>query len=224
MTATQPAADPSAHTATITRMATPVLTPPTVHDDDTTADAGAAGTPATAGASVPRATARQTRRSLRDAANGRSENSSENFVVGDPLHAALATVGDRWSLAVVAELVAGPCRFNDLATGLKPIARTVLSDRLRRLEDASIIAKRQYSDAPARWNYRLTLAGAELARVCGLLADWGSRHLGDGSPALMHATCGSAITPVYSCEQCGVIPARELQLAPAAKNADVAGS
>jgi len=42
------------------------------------------------------------------------------------LHAALATVGDRWSLAVVAELVAGPCRFNDLAISLKPIARTVL--------------------------------------------------------------------------------------------------
>jgi len=178
-------------------MATPVLTPPTTQAD--TASEQSVGAPA-----------RRTRRSLRD---GGSARAATTETPADPLHAALATVGDRWSLAVVAELVAGPCRFNDLAISLKPIARTVLSDRLRRLEEASIIAKRQYSDAPVRWNYRLTLAGAELARVCGVLADWGSRHLGDGSPALMHATCGSAITPVYSCEQCGVIPARELQLA-----------
>ena len=195
-------------------MAPPVLTPPIAHDD-TASIADQVSSVAT-----PRATARQTRRSLREAATGRvSGVPNGGLDVPDPLHAALATVGDRWSLAVVAELVAGPCRFNDLAAGLKPIARTVLSDRLRRLEDASIITKRQYSDAPVRWNYRLTLAGAELARVCGVLADWGSRHLGDGSPALMHAPCGSAITPVYSCAQCGVIPARELQLATAAVGA-----
>ncbi|MBC7645011.1 MAG: helix-turn-helix transcriptional regulator [Thermoleophilia bacterium] len=185
-------------------MAPPVLTSPTAHDIAPEQSVGAVIAPA-----------RRTRRSLRDGGSSRPVAEHD-----DPLHAALATVGDRWSLAVVAELVAGPCRFNDLALGLKPIARTVLSDRLRRLEEASIITKRQYSDAPVRWNYRLTLAGAELARVCGVLADWGSRHLGDGSPALMHAMCGSAITPVYSCEQCGVIPARELQLAAAAAAVD----
>ncbi len=129
---------------------------------------------------------------------------------GDPLNAALTVVGDRWSLSVVAHLVDGPQRFNELAEALAPIARTVLSDRLRKLEAAGVITKRQYSESPPRANYRLTLAGAELARVCGVLADWGSRHLGDGSPAFVHATCGSAVVPVYECGDCGRVSAREL--------------
>jgi DNA-binding HxlR family transcriptional regulator len=122
-----------------------------------------------------------------------------------PLAQALAVVGDRWSLAVVAQLVEGPQRFNDLATSLKPIARTVLSERLRRLEDAAIITKRQYSDAPVRWNYRLSVSGAELARVAGVLADWGARHLGDGMPALIHEECGTGVMVAWHCADCGPV-------------------
>lgn len=128
----------------------------------------------------------------------------------NPLSLALAIVGDRWSLALVAQLVAGPQRFNDLATSVAPIARTVLSERLRRLEEAGIVSRKQYSDAPVRWNYRLTVTGAELARVCAVLADWASRHLGDGAPVLRHSACGHDVTPAYRCSECGPVPAREI--------------
>jgi DNA-binding HxlR family transcriptional regulator len=124
---------------------------------------------------------------------------------------ALVTVGDRWSLAVVARLTVGPQRFNDLATALAPIARTVLSDRLRRLEEAGVLARRQYSEAPARWNYRLTMAGADLARVCGVLADWSARHLvEDGEPVLLHRGCSNQVMPAWRCEECGPVPSREV--------------
>lgn len=125
-----------------------------------------------------------------------------------PLAKALGVVGDRWSLAVVAQLTEGPQRFNDLADALMPIARTVLSERLRRLEDARIITRRQYSDAPVRWNYRLSVSGAELARVAGVLADWGSRHLGDGLPALTHDACGGGVMVAWHCSECGPVPAK----------------
>jgi DNA-binding HxlR family transcriptional regulator len=128
----------------------------------------------------------------------------------DALADALAVVGDRWSLLLVARLTAGPQRFNDLAEACAPIARTVLSDRLRKLEDADLVARKQYSDAPVRWQYRLTLAGAELATVCGVLADWSSRNLGDGSAALSHAGCGSDVRPTWTCADCGPVPAREV--------------
>lgn len=127
-----------------------------------------------------------------------------------PLAKALAMVGDRWSLAVVAQLTEGPHRFNDLADSLRPIARTVLSERLRRLEDAGIITRRQYSDAPVRWNYRLSVSGSELARVAGVLADWGARHLGDGLPALTHATCGTGVMVAWHCSDCGPVPPKEV--------------
>lgn len=130
-----------------------------------------------------------------------------------PLAKALSLVGDRWSLAVVAQLTEGPQRFNDLAEALRPIARTVLSDRLRRLEDAGMVARRQYSAAPVRCNYRLSVAGADLARVAGVLADWGSRHLGDGMPALEHHGCDGVIVTAWHCSECGPVPARSVAAA-----------
>ena len=127
-----------------------------------------------------------------------------------PLAKALAVIGDRWSLAVVAQLTTGPQRFNDLACDLKPIARTVLSERLRRLEDAGIIKRSQYSDAPVRWNYRLSVSGSELARVAGVLADWGSRHLGDGMPGLVHSECGTGVMVAWHCADCGPVAPRDV--------------
>ena len=127
-----------------------------------------------------------------------------------PLAQGLVAVGDRWSLAVVAQLVKGPHRFNDLAIALAPIARTVLSDRLRRLEEFGVISRRQYSSAPVRCNYRLTMAGAELAPVCGVLADWAARHLGSGGPALLHRGCGGHVAPAWRCDECGAVPPREI--------------
>jgi DNA-binding HxlR family transcriptional regulator len=126
------------------------------------------------------------------------------------LAAALTAIGDRWSLAVVAQLTTGPQRFNDLASALAPMARTVLSDRLRKLDDAGVITRKRYSAAPTRYAYRLTVAGSELARVCGVLADWASRHLHDGQPALTHRECGGHVMPAWRCDVCGPVPARDV--------------
>ncbi len=135
------------------------------------------------------------------------------------LSRALEAVGDRWSLAVVAFLTGGPQRFSDIASGVAPIARTVLSDRLRKLEAAGVISRRQYSTTPVRWQYRLTVAGADLARVCGLLADWSARHLVSNDPAagpasidaaLRHVACGGEVSPAWRCASCGTVPAREV--------------
>lgn len=125
-----------------------------------------------------------------------------------PLDHALQVIGDRWSLAIIARLVEGPQRFSDLATAVAPIARTVLSDRLRKLEDAGLVHRRQYSQSSSRCNYRLSLSGADLARVCAVLADWSSRHLGDGSPVLRHVDCGHSVVPAYACESCGPVSPR----------------
>ena len=48
-----------------------------------------------------------------------------------PLAAALARVGDRWTLLVVEALLAGPRRFNDLLDQLPGIASSILSERLQ---------------------------------------------------------------------------------------------
>lgn len=116
-----------------------------------------------------------------------------------PLDAALARVGDRWSLLVVEALLDGPRRFNDLLGAVPGVATNVLSQRLKRLETEGVVLARPYSDRPPRFSYELTAAGAELAGALHLLAGWGAAA-GEGSPR--HVACGTRLEPRWYCPTC----------------------
>jgi DNA-binding HxlR family transcriptional regulator len=88
---------------------------------------------------------------------------------------ALEVVGERWSLLIVRDLLLGPRRFTDLSRGLAEITPTRLSNRLRELEAAGIVAREPRSQGREVW-YRLTEAGIELAPVVDALASWGIEH------------------------------------------------
>lgn len=47
---------------------------------------------------------------------------------------ALDIIGDRWTLLIIRELLAGPRRFSDLIQGLPGISTNLLSERLKGLE------------------------------------------------------------------------------------------
>jgi len=87
---------------------------------------------------------------------------------------ALELVGDRWSLLVLRELGFGVRRFNDIRqnTGAP---RETLSARLRKLEDAGVIARRRYSEHPPRDEYVLTEAGLAITPVLRSLREWGEQ-------------------------------------------------
>jgi len=65
-----------------------------------------------------------------------------------PVAATLDAVGDRWTLLIVRDLLRGITRYTDLARSLAPIAPNLLADRLRRVEDDGILARRVYSERP----------------------------------------------------------------------------
>ena len=46
----------------------------------------------------------------------------------------LDVIGDLWTLLIVRELLAGPCRYSELLEGLPGIATNLLADRPRGLE------------------------------------------------------------------------------------------
>jgi len=118
-----------------------------------------------------------------------------------PLADALARVGDRWTLLVVAALLDGEKRFNELQEELAGIAPNVLSARLKLLAEQALIVSRAYSERPPRFVYELTESGRELAGALRLLADWGARTAGDPEP-LRHAACGSALEARWWCPDC----------------------
>jgi DNA-binding HxlR family transcriptional regulator len=88
---------------------------------------------------------------------------------------ALESVGDRWSLLVVRDLLAGPKRFTDLMDRLGGITPKTLSQRLRELEDTGIVAVDREAGRREVW-YRLTPAGADLGPVVDALGRWGLQH------------------------------------------------
>jgi DNA-binding HxlR family transcriptional regulator len=88
---------------------------------------------------------------------------------------ALERVGDRWSLLVIRDLLTGAKRFTDLMDRLGGITPKTLSQRLRELEDAGIVAADREQGRREVW-YRLTPAGADLGPVIDGLNWWGLRH------------------------------------------------
>ena len=94
---------------------------------------------------------------------------------------AIEHLGDRWSLLIVRELaIFGPQGFNVLASGLPGrISRSILSDRLRKLEDLGLVA-RGGRGGP----YRLTDAGAALLPTFLSLRVWADAWLPD-DPAMI---------------------------------------
>src|SRR5688500_9621292 len=87
-----------------------------------------------------------------------------------PLSDALSRVGDRWTLLVVAALLDGPLRFNELQDGLEGIAPNVLSARLKALTEQALVVAAPYTERPPRFVYELTESGRELAGALRLLA------------------------------------------------------
>ena len=114
---------------------------------------------------------------------------------------ALATVGDRWTLLVVAALLQGPRRFGELQSDVDGIAPNVLSQRLRALEQNALVVARPYSERPPRFVYELSEAGRELAGALRLLAGWGARNAPDSS-APRHAVCGTSMEARWWCPTC----------------------
>jgi DNA-binding HxlR family transcriptional regulator len=99
-----------------------------------------------------------------------------------PLAHALGLVGERWAFLVVRELLHGPKRYTDLLEGLPGIGTNILAARLRGLEEAGVVRKRQLPPPAASKVYELTEYGAELEEVFYALARWGARSLGPPGP------------------------------------------
>jgi len=118
-----------------------------------------------------------------------------------PVAKALEVVGDRWTLLIVRDLLRGAQRFQDFLASLPGIAPTILSDRLKLMEEHGLVTRAFYSDHPPRAVYVLTDKGQELGGVVGALATWGSRYLYPHT-RLVHTVCAHPVQMGYYCPHC----------------------
>src|SRR5829696_8218104 len=90
---------------------------------------------------------------------------------------ALDMVGERWTLLIVRELIAGPRRFKDLLDGLPGISTNLLAERLRSLEQQGMIRRRTLPPPAGSAVYELTALGQALEQTLLELGKWGSQFV-----------------------------------------------
>jgi DNA-binding HxlR family transcriptional regulator len=89
-----------------------------------------------------------------------------------PVARTVDLVGDRWSLLIVRDAMAGARSFTEFRLSLG-VARNILSDRLRRLVGYGVLST---SPTGRRHVYELTEAGKDLFTTIVALRQWGERH------------------------------------------------
>lgn len=92
-----------------------------------------------------------------------------------PVAMAAEILCSRWTVVLLRELVAGSTRFNDLRRGVPRMSPALLSQRLKELDSAGIIARRPSTTEPGVFEYHLTEAGCELEPVVEAFGIWGQR-------------------------------------------------
>ena len=94
-----------------------------------------------------------------------------------PISFALDFLGDKWTLLVVRDLIFDRKRFyKEFLQSKEGIATNILSDRLKRLENAGIITSKVYEKLKTQKEYLLTQKGVDLVPVLIEIILWSAKH------------------------------------------------
>ena len=93
-----------------------------------------------------------------------------------PVAMAAELICTRWTALVLRELLCGSTRFNDIRRGLPRMSPTLLSKRLKELEQAGVVEVRRGLGRRLRLSFdrgrRGSSAGGDVARHLGASGGW----------------------------------------------------
>lgn len=94
-----------------------------------------------------------------------------------PIARSLDVLGEKWTLMIVRDALAGATKFSEFQASLK-VPRDVLADRLETLVEGGVLVRRPYKPESGRTRdeYVLTSAGRELSLVLLALGNWADRN------------------------------------------------
>ncbi|MEZ4523247.1 MAG: helix-turn-helix domain-containing protein [Thermomicrobiales bacterium] len=93
-----------------------------------------------------------------------------------PVAKASEVIAERWTPLVLREMISGCNRFNDIHRGVPLMSKSLLSKRLRELEHAGVIVRREIPGEGVN-GYFLTEAGESLRPIIIALGEWGQRYV-----------------------------------------------
>ena len=92
-----------------------------------------------------------------------------------PITNVLDTLGDKWTLLVIRDLVLGKRRYREFTSSPERIASNILANRLKKLESEGLITRRAYQRNPIRYEYFLTEKGEGLKPVLEAILVWAAK-------------------------------------------------
>jgi DNA-binding HxlR family transcriptional regulator len=106
-----------------------------------------------------------------------------------PVAMAAEILCTRWTMVVLRELLAGSTRFNELRRGVPRMSPALLSQRLKELEAAGIVARVAAVSDPTIQEYQVTPAGRDLMPIVEAFGIWGQRWI-DSELSMQHLDVG----------------------------------
>ncbi|MEK7665038.1 MAG: helix-turn-helix domain-containing protein [Patescibacteria group bacterium] len=93
-----------------------------------------------------------------------------------PVERTLNTIGKKWAVLIIRDLLFGKKRFGELLLSLSGISPRTLSARLNELEENKVIKKKVFPQVPLKVEYALTKRGKDLHFILDQMSKWGSSH------------------------------------------------
>jgi DNA-binding HxlR family transcriptional regulator len=106
---------------------------------------------------------------------------TEDRTVCESFQRAAQLVSKRWVPQIVWVLIDGRRRYSAVRHAIPEISDTLLSERLRELEDAGIVTRNVTPSTPVLIEYGLTERGRDLAVVMDGLSTWAERWAAIGA-------------------------------------------
>jgi DNA-binding HxlR family transcriptional regulator len=105
---------------------------------------------------------------------------------GCPLNASVETLGDRWSLLIIRDMMLRGFRtYKEFLESYEGIATNLLADRLRKLEAHGIITTERDPSDGRKLIHLLTAKGIDLAPVLTEMVLWAAAHEATDNQALV---------------------------------------
>lgn len=95
-----------------------------------------------------------------------------------PIQLTADLLGDKWVLLIIRELFLGNSKFSEFQDNLN-ISKSVLTTKLKMMENANLIVKKEYREdnKRSRNEYYLSDKGGDLINIMGAILVWGNSNL-----------------------------------------------
>ena len=88
---------------------------------------------------------------------------------------AIDLLGKKWTGLIIRVLLDGPKRFKDIKAQIPDMSDRILTERMKELEQESIIVRNVFPEKPVRIEYVLSEKGLALQPVIESIQSWGER-------------------------------------------------